>query len=139
MSLLKSNAPDLPMFSDFFANDWMKSRLLNNDWWPAVNVADNEDEYIIELAAPGFKKKDFNVSIEQGVLTILAKTEKEEEEKKKNYTRKEFSSKSFSQSLNIPGNVKEDAISADYADGVLTLKMAKLKGDTSQKKSIEVR
>jgi HSP20 family protein len=101
-------------------------------------VVDNKGNYEIEVAAPGLKKDDFSVSIENGVLTISGKTEKEEEEKEKNYTRKEFSSKSFVKSFTLPDNVEKDAIAAKYEDGVLKLTVNKTKKELPPKQEISI-
>lgn len=77
--------------TDFFDND----RFFDADWMrrmqvvPAVNVVEKEKEFEIELAAPGLNKKDFNITVENGVLTIACEKEMEKESKEKNYTRKE--------------------------------------------------
>lgn len=126
------------MISDLFDDDWLKSRLTNGDWSPAVNVIDNEDSYEVELAVPGLKKDDFSASIENGVLTITAKSEKESEEKKKNYTRKEFSSRSFTRSFTLPDNVKEEDVEAKYTDGVLKVKLAKTEKVAPSKKQVAI-
>lgn len=137
MTLIKSKLPGWTNLTDFFDDDWFKNHLVNGGWIPAVNVVDNDNNYEIEVAVPGFKKEDFNVSIENGVLNISGKTEKEEEEKKKNYTRKEFSSSSFSKHFTLPDNIEEKVV-AKYNDGVLKLTLNKLKGDASQKKAVVV-
>lgn len=135
MSLIKY---DWPSLSDFFDDDWVKSRFSNGNWSPAINVVDNEGDYEVEVAAPGFKKDDFSISYENGVLTINGKTEKEEEEKKKNYTRKEFSSKSFTKSFTLPENADAEHIGAKYKDGVLKLTLSKLEKELPGKKDIAI-
>ncbi len=135
MTLVKYNWPNL---SDFFDDDWLKSRISNSDWSPAINVVDNEQNYEVEVAAPGLKKEDFKVSVENRVLTVSGKTEKEEEEKKKNYTRKEFSSKSFSRSFTLPENIEEDSIEAKYGEGVLKLTLKKSQKELPPKKEVAI-
>lgn len=135
MSLLKSNFANWPTISDFFDDELMKGKF-NGDWSPAVNVMENEGNYEIEVAAPGLKKEDFSVSIESGVLTIIGETKKEEEEKRKNYTRKEFSSKSFTKSFTLPNNVVEDEVSAKYEEGVLKLTIHKTEKDLPPRKQV---
>jgi HSP20 family protein len=137
MTLVKRNFPGFANLSDFFGDDWLNFK--TTDLMPAINVSDNEGNYEIEVAAPGFKKDEFSISVENGVLTVSAKTEKEEEEKKKNYTRREFSSKSFSRSFTLPDNVDEDAIEANYDDGVLRLVLNKAEKALPSKKSINVK
>ena len=138
MSLVKTNLTDWPVLSDLFNENWFKNRFLNGDWSPAVNVSENTDSYDIEIAAPGFKKEDFNVTVENGVLTVSGKSENEEKEKAKNYTRREFSFKSFKQSLTLPGNVDDDQVTANYTNGILTLKLVKTADNHSDKKEVTV-
>ena len=112
MSLIKkTDWPSLlngPVLSDFFDND----RFFDADWLrkqsvPAVNVKETEKTFEIELAAPGLTKKDFEISVDNGMLTISSEKKEEKEEKEKNYTRKEFSYSSFSRSFTLPENVNE--------------------------------
>ncbi len=138
MSLIKRDFPMLTNLSDFFDDDWFPGRVFKNNWTPAVNVVEEDNQYEIEVAAPGLKKEDFNVEIENGVLTISGKTEKEDEEKKKNYTRREFSSRSFVKSFTLPENVDEEKMKAKYADGVLQLTLAKSEKALPQKKAVKI-
>lgn len=138
MSLLKRTFPTLPDFSDFFDGDWREFKLNGEDLLPAVNVIENDKDFEIELAAPGFKKSDFKVEVENGVLVISGKVEKEEKEKKKNYTRKEFSYKSFKKSFTLPENVEKEAVAAKYKDGLLKLTLKKTKKATPPKKEVVV-
>jgi HSP20 family protein len=119
----------------FFDSDWLKKQSL-----PAVNVNESEKNYEIELAAPGRSKKDFNISAENGVLTISSEQKEEKEQKEKGYSRKEFSYNSFSRSFSLPDNANEDDIKASYADGILKLEVAKkIIGQPRSKKAIEVK
>ena len=116
---------------DFFDNHLWNRGLVNDDFWngrsaePALNILETEDHFEIELAAPGFTKKDFEVTIENRYLTIKAEKEYTEEEKKEKYTRKEFSYNSFMRTLMLPENVLEDEIKAKYNDGILRFKLTK--------------
>jgi len=92
---------------------------------PAVNIKENERNYEVELAVPGYDKKDFEISIDNGVLTVSGEKSEETEKKEDNYTRREFGFSSFSRSFNLPTNINEENIDAKYADGVLKLTIAK--------------
>jgi len=99
---------------------------------PAINVKETEKEYIVELAAPGMKKEDFNVHINnEGDLTIKmeSKSERKDEDKKAHYLRREFAYSKFEQTLLLPDDVDKDKISAGVADGVLTVELPKLEKD----------
>ena len=137
MSLIKRNFPWTDL-SDFFEPEWPGSRFGNGDSLPAVNVIENEGSYEIEVAAPGYKKEDFHVVVENGVMNISAKSENEKEEKNKKYTRREFSSSSFTRSFTLPENVNPDDVKAKFADGVLRLTLKKSEKETSKKKEISI-
>lgn len=116
---------------DFFDNRrWVRNMLPDTFWngrtsQPALNIKEMDDHFEIELAAPGFSKKDFNVTIGDGCLNITAEKESSEEEIEDNYTRREFSYNSFERSLQLPESVKEEEIKAKYNDGILSFKLAK--------------
>jgi HSP20 family protein len=127
--------------SDFFDNEkFFDSDLLKRQAMPAVNVKETDKNYQIEVAAPGRTKKDFNISAENGVLTISSEQKEEKEQKEKDYTRKEFSYSSFSRSFSLPENANEEDIQANYADGILKLEVAKkVISQPKTKKAIEVK
>ena len=104
----------------FFASPWLSGRNM-----PAVNIRENENNYEVELAVPGYDKKDFEISIDNGLLTVSAEKSDETEKKEDNYTRREFGFSSFSRSFNLPTNINEENVDAKYADGVLKLTFAK--------------
>ena len=116
---------------DFFDNRFWNQGLMSDRFWngrkgePALNIKENEGNYEIELAAPGFAKKDFEVTIEDGCLNIKAEKSTTEEEKEDNYTRREFSYNAFERSLQLPENVKEEELKAKYNDGILSFKLTK--------------
>ena len=116
---------------DFFDNrSWVRDMLPDTFWngkttEPALNIKETEDKFEIELAAPGFAKKDFEITIEDGCLNISAEKTKSEEEKEENYSRREFSYNAFERSLQLPKSVKEEAIKARYNDGILSFDLMK--------------
>lgn len=92
---------------------------------PAANIIENADNFLLEIAAPGLKKDDFKINLENSILTISAEIENEKAEESKNYTRKEFHYGSFSRSFTLPKTVNLEAIKADYQEGVLKVTMPK--------------
>ncbi|HLU81317.1 MAG TPA: Hsp20/alpha crystallin family protein [Flavobacteriaceae bacterium] len=131
MTLVKRRNNDwLPsVFDDFFRNDWLADRMnLNNIGMnvPAVNIQDNENEFVVELAAPGKKKEDFNIELDNEVLTISSEEKKENRsEEKGKYTRREYSYNSFTRSFTLPDSANSDKIAANYEDGVLKITIPK--------------
>lgn len=115
---------------NLFDEGWMKNMLPENFWngksvGPALNIKENDENFEIELAAPGFAKKDFNVTIEDGCLNISAEKESDEEHKEDNYTRREFSYNSFRRSLQLPDSIKDEDVKAKYNDGILSFTLSK--------------
>ena len=130
------------LISNFFDDEnFFNSRWLNGRGVPAVNVKESDKNFEIEVAAPGYDKKDFNVSIENGVLTISAETQTKNETKSdNNYRRKEFECSSFSRSFTLPQSIGENDINARYEDGVLRLTIArKEEAPRNAKKAIEIK
>lgn len=131
MTLARRNEGYFPSFIDRFLNndlmDWNQTNFSSpNTSLPAVNVKETDDDYFIEVAAPGMSKKDFNVNFQNNVLTISSEKKNEKEEKEDSYTRKEFSYQSFQRSFTVPGNdVDSDKISASYENGILNIKLPK--------------
>ena len=114
------------VFNDLFYNDFMPKA---NCTAPAINVKENDKAYIVELAAPGMKKEDFNVNInDEGNLIIKMeqKQETKDEDKSVRYLRREFSYSKYEQTLILPDDVKKDAITAKVEHGVLTVELPKL-------------
>ena len=129
--LAKRNENYLPSFFDRFWNnelmDWNRSNFSStNTSLPAVNVKETDDDFVIELAAPGMNKKDFKINFNNNILTISSEIKDEKEEKDDNYTRKEFSYQSFQRSFTVPDNmVNGDKISAKYNEGILNIVLPK--------------
>ena len=122
---------------DFFLMPMHVGRQLQGSV-PAVNIKDKEKEYLIEVAAPGMKKEDFNIDMEEGMLTISSQKEEEKTEDKENYKRREYNYSSFSRSFNLPENVQPEDIKARYEDGVLKLTVPKKQEQAKAKKKINI-
>ena len=132
LSRLFSDWPSTLLDRDFFdfESDQMPARLGMNV--PSVNISETPKDYILEVAAPGLERKDFNIEIDNHTLCISAEKEEKKEEKEEDngYTRKEYSYNSFSRSFTLPDDVKENNIDAKYVDGILKLTVPKAKEST---------
>ena len=131
MTLARRTENFLPsLFDRFFNSDLMDWNLTNfsstNTTLPAVNVKETDDDYILEVAAPGMSKKDFKVNFQNNVLTVSSEKQEEKDENDDNYTRREFCYQSFQRSFTVSQqNVDTDKITASYADGILSVKIPK--------------
>lgn len=118
------------IFNDFLNNDFLMDR--RNTTAPAVNIIENDDEYKIEVAAPGMTKEDFKVHINEDnelVISMEKRSEEKDEDKKHKgtYLRREFSYTQFQQNLLLPDNVEREKISAKVENGVMSIDIPKKK------------
>ena len=137
MNLAKFNHPG---FTNFFDNlDKARHENFNEARGdvPSVNIIENDNDFVIEFAAPGVKKEELNINLENHVLTVSREVKEEKEEKKENYTRREFVFGSFSRSFTLPKNVKFEDIIADYNQGILQITLPK-KEETKLSKEIKI-
>ena len=134
MTLIKkSNSyfPSIPSFIDnLFSRDWMDWSNVNfsstNTTLPAVNVKESDNEYELEVAAPGMKKENFKINLDKDQLTISSELKEEKTEKEENYSRREFSYQSFQRSFTVPEHLVDgEKIDAKYSDGILKITLPK--------------
>ena len=111
------------VFDDFFNN--VPTRPAFSGTLPAVNVKETEDDFQLELAVPGLNKEDFNVKVDDGVLTISAERKNEETENKEGYTRREFRYTNFTRRFTLPESADENTIAATYTNGILAVTLPK--------------
>ena len=126
MPVRRANQTWLPsIFNDFLNNDWMVKA---NPTAPAINVIETEKEYKVEVAAPGMKKEDFQIHINEDNDLVISM------EKKTEYSK-------FQQTLILPDDVDKDKIDAKVNDGVLTIELPKRTPEEKEKatKVIEVK
>lgn len=137
MALTKhSNWPTLrgSLLSDFFDDDVFVNSPVGRRSMPSVNIRETDKAYELDMAAPGYNKKDFNISIEDNLLTVSAERKQEEEKSEEHYTRREFGYESFSRSFSLPANTNEDDVRAKYEDGILKLSINKKSPDGGKAK-----
>lgn len=126
--------------SDLFDDERYSSPWAKSSSVPAVNVKETDKTFEVDVAAPGFNKKDFNISVDNGLLTVSAERQEEKEKEGDNYTRREFGYESFSRSFNLPTNTNEEDISAKYENGILRLSIAKKNQPESKlRKAIDIK
>src|ERR1700740_64610 len=106
---------------------------------PAVNIAETENEFHIELAVPGLKKEDFKINLEKNVLSVSAQKKEENVEEGKKFSKREYNYSSFTRTFTLPETVDHSKIDAEYVDGILKLNVAKREEAKIQTREIAVK
>ena len=138
------------IFDDFFDNNWMNK---TNATAPAINVLERRDAYVVEVAAPGMTKKDFDIHIDENNNLIISMEKKEEHKEGDNcgcngeakgttvkckddesrYLRREFYYSKFQQALILPDDVDKMSISAQVENGILSVTLPKQTPEQKEK------
>ena len=139
MSLVKFN--QYPTFTDLLEN--IERNFLGRvDEYtgdvPAVNIKEEKDKFVLEMAAPGMKKDDFQINLDNYQLTISSEKKEEKKEKEDNYTRREFLYSSFSRSFTLPKTIDIEKIKADYKNGILSVVLPKKEEEAKLTKQIKI-
>jgi HSP20 family protein len=122
------------IFNNNFGNEFV-SNFNTGITLPAVNVLDNDEDYIVEMAVPGLKKSDFDLSLDNQLLSISAEINVESEDANANYTRREFGYSSFKRTFSLPETVETEKIKAKYEEGLLKVLLPKR--DEAKKKPLK--
>lgn len=110
------------MFDDTFDNP---AAFQTNQWGLALDVAENDDEFVVKASLPGVKPDDIQVTYSNNMLTIQGEVEEEKNVDEQRYHLRERRFGSFSRSISLPATVRGDDIDARYDAGVLTLRLPK--------------
>lgn len=132
-SLLRKEMDDL--LSNFWGptpTTWLSSNLS-----PAVDLSEQENAFVIKVDAPGLEAKDLNVQVHGNTVSVSGQRQEEKESKDKTYYRMERRQGSFSRSVNLPCNINEDEVAAEYVNGVLTLTLPKAESSKAKKISVK--
>jgi len=121
------------LFNDSVLNDRSVTKT------PAVNIAETENAFEIELAVPGLKKEDFKINLDKNVLSVSAEKKAENVEEGKKYSKREYSYTSFVRSFTLPEVADQAKIEAEYTDGILKLNVAKKEEAKIQTREISVK
>lgn len=133
MTLVATNRNAFPSFSNLFDDyfntelgDWRRNNFsASNTTLPKVNIKEDGDKYVVEMAAPGMKKGDFKLNLDQNVLTISAEIKEDQKEQEAKYTKREFAYQAFQRSFTLPESANGDKISASYNNGILEVAIPK--------------
>lgn len=137
--LTRFESPFFDLAKKFFNND-------DFDFYPSFetrrnsglsNISENENEYVVEISAPGLKKEDIKIELENDILKISSDFEDQKEEKNDGYYRREFCRSSFERSFTLPKIVDKENISASMENGILSVSIPKLK-EEKKKDSLKI-
>ena len=142
MNLISTNLNRLKptLLDELFDDRWFNFDTFNQTF-PAVNTIEKDNQYLLEIAVPGMDKKDFEIEIQNDLISISSISKQEKEVKDNyNYNRQEFNYNSFHRTFSLPKEVDQSKIKATYSNGILTITLPKLKEVISKsKKLIEVK
>ena len=129
MNIIKRDHSLWPSFTNLERDFFDEPFFIHEGNTPSVNIVETDDAFRVEMAALGLKKEDFNIELNEDVLTISSEKEQDAEESTQNsrYSRREYSYQSFSRSFYLPEMIKADKIKATYKDGILAVLIPKRK------------
>jgi HSP20 family protein len=132
------NLPELNFF-DSVLDDFAVPNLYSKDaqWLPKIDISENENEFLVRVEVPGIDKKDIDITLSEGLLTIKGEKKFENEEKNENFHRRESRYGSFTRSFQLSSEIENDGIEANYRDGVLKITLPK--AEAVAPKKIEVK
>ena len=142
MNLIRRTSNPLfpSLLDEFFGTETPFSGLSNRSHVPSVNISETDTNFELALAAPGKTRKDFNVELDDHVLTISSESKHEDESTTDQYTRREFRYDNFQRSFRLPETVDTAGIKAKYENGILTINLPKYEEAIPEpKKQIEIK
>ncbi|MBL4676674.1 MAG: Hsp20/alpha crystallin family protein [Mucilaginibacter sp.] len=121
------------IFNETLSNDRLVARV------PAVNISESENNYHVELAAPGLKKEDFKLNLDRNQLSVSVEQSSEQQDVQRNYSKREYSYSSFVRAFTLPESADHGQIEASYVDGVLKIDIAKREEAKAVRRQIEIK
>jgi len=132
------NRPERDFFDRFFADFALPSIAFEDtEWMPAFDVSETDKELIIKGEVPGMDKKDINITVSDGMLTIRGEKKHEKKEENEQYHRVERRYGAFSRTMRLPHEVEADKVDATYKEGVLSIRLPK--SEAVEPKKIEIK
>jgi HSP20 family protein len=130
--------PERDFFDRFFGDFTLPSLMFEDaEWTPAFDVSETDGELIVKAEVPGMDKKDINITVSDGMLTIKGEKKHEKKEENEHYHRVETRYGSFSRTMRLPTEVQADKVDATYKDGILNITLPK--SEAVEPKKIEIK
>jgi len=105
-------------------------------WYPAVDVLESKDSYLIRAELPGMKREDIKVEVKDGTLVLSGERKSEKPADGVEYRHVERVTAKFWRSFSLPETVKQDGIEATYKDGILEIRVPK--AEEAKPRQIEI-
>jgi HSP20 family protein len=125
------------LFNRFFGSEWPVEAFRSGAWWPAMDIAERENDVLVKAELPGMKADDIEISVQGNVLTISGEKKESTEDKRENYYHAERRYGSFRREVNLSSAVDVDKIKAEYHDGILTVTLPKTEQAKPKKISVK--
>ncbi|HEX8476536.1 MAG TPA: Hsp20/alpha crystallin family protein [Pyrinomonadaceae bacterium] len=113
------------LFSTNLPRSFGDEGIARGAWTPSVDIYENKDQIVLEAELPGMKREDFELSVENNVLTLRGERRFEKREEQDNYHRVERAYGSFTRSFTLPQTVSGEGAAAEYKNGVLRVTLPK--------------
>src|SRR3984893_10107563 len=113
------------LFTGNMARAFEDEGIARGSWSPNVDIYENKDQIVLEAELPGMKREDFDLSVENNVITLRGERHFEKKDEADNYHRVERSYGSFTRSFTLPQAVSGEGVKAEYRDGVLRVTLPK--------------
>jgi HSP20 family protein len=113
------------LFNVNFAGKFNQEDMASGGWTPSVDIYESEGEIVLEAELPGMKRDDFEVSIENNIITLKGERNFEKSEESDNYHRVERAYGSFTRSFSLPRSVSAENTKADFSNGILRVSLPK--------------
>ena len=137
MSLVLRNWEPFNLLKEF--NDSFIDNRVDSPWSPSVNIAENEDGYLLTAELPGVNKEDIDIDLKDNTLTLKGEKKAEKKEEKENYIRVERSYGKFKRSFYVSDDIDVSKVDANFKDGVLKIKLVKKEEAKPKQIKVEVK
>jgi len=124
------------VFENFF-NDSFFPSFFNNSSYMRVDIKENDKEYVLEAELPGVEKDEINLEVRDDLLTISVNHREDTQEERENYIRRERRVSSMSRSFQLD-NVRQEAITAKFENGILSVKLPKIQEGRARTRTINI-
>lgn len=125
------------LFDDFFGDGSWPGVWNRPEWAPAIDVSENEEEFVVHAEVPGIGRDDLDISVTGNTLTLRGEKREERDEKEGNAHRVERSYGTFTRTIGLPSSVDPNRVEANMKDGVLRIRIAKK--EEAKPRQIEVK